>query len=89
MANGDGVFSLFQDIHVRIDMKIDTFTSIKPTTTKSRKQLYLEDATQMREVKQDHVTNRKIHLYCKNPFGNQTPKFSRHFASKHGVVCKT
>ena len=59
MANGDGVFSLFQDIHVRIDMKIDTFTSIKPTTTKSRKQLYLEDSTQMREVKQDHVTNRK------------------------------
>ena len=34
MADRDAEFSFFQGIHVRIDIRIDTFISIKPMITK-------------------------------------------------------
>ena len=64
MADRGGEFSFFEGIHVRIDIRIDTFISIKPIITKFGKQVHLQDLAQMRKIKkllvtlshQDHVT---------------------------------
>ena len=65
MADRGEEFSFFQDIHVRIDIRIDISISIRPMTTKFGKQLHLQDLTQMRLIQkvlvtslfQYHVTN--------------------------------
>ena len=61
MADGDGEFSFFRGIHVRIDMIIDIH---KTMTTKFSKQVHLKELTRMNLIKvkitssgQDHVTN--------------------------------
>ena len=50
MADRGEEFSFFQDIHVRIDIRIDISISIRPMTTKFGKQLHLQDLTQMRLI---------------------------------------
>ena len=70
MAHRGSEFSFFQDIYVRIDIRIDIFISIRPMATKFDKQLYLQDLPQMRLIKQflvtslhqDHVINLKHYI---------------------------
>ena len=65
MAEWDGEFSFFQEIHVRTDLRIHILVSIRPMTTKFKKQVYLGELTQTRLIKQvmvmlsrrDRVTN--------------------------------
>ena len=65
MADGGSEFSFFQCIHVRIDLRIDIFISIRPMTTIFGKEVDLEQLTQIRLMKlvlvtsshQDPVTN--------------------------------
>ena len=57
MADRGGEFSFFQGIHVRIDIRIDVSISVRPMNTKFGKQLYLQDLTQMRLIKQFLVTS--------------------------------
>ena len=66
MADRSGIqFSIFQDIYVRFDIRIDMSMSIRPVITKFGKQVHLQDLTQMRIIKkilvtplrQDHVKN--------------------------------
>ena len=60
-----GEFRFFQGIHVRTDIRIDIFVSIRPMTTKFRKHLRLQDLTKARQINQvlvtswlqDHVAN--------------------------------
>ena len=68
MADRSGTqFSIFQDIYVRFDIRIDMSMSIRPVITKFGKQVHLQDLTQMRIIKkilvtplrQDHVKNWK------------------------------
>ena len=67
MAHRGSEFNFFQDIYVRIDIRIDISISIRPMTTKFDKQVYLQDLPQMRLIKQvlvtslrqDHVTTLK------------------------------
>ena len=56
MADQGGEISLFQVIHARIDTEIDISIAIKPLTTKSGKQIYLEELKQLRLIKQVPVT---------------------------------
>ena len=65
MADQGGEVSFFQDIHVRIEIRIDISISIQPMIIKFGKQVHLQELTQMRLIKQvletpsrqDHVTN--------------------------------
>ena len=59
-----GEFRFFQVIHLRIDIRIDVFVSIRPITTKFGKHVHPQDLTKMSLIKQmllslrqDHVTN--------------------------------
>ena len=65
MVNWHVEFSYFQDIHVRIDLKIDISISIEPMIIKFDKQLHLQQLTPIILTKQvlvmssrhNHVTN--------------------------------
>ena len=65
MVDRDSEFSIFQGIHVRFDIRIDMFISIRPMITKFGKQVHLQDLTQIRLIKlvlvtslrHNHVTN--------------------------------
>ena len=65
MEHLGGEFRFFQDVHVRIDIRTDICTSIKPMTTNFCKQVHLQDLTQMKlitqvlvtSLRQDHVAN--------------------------------
>ena len=63
MADRGGKFNFFQDIIVRLNIRIDIFIFIRPMSTRFDKQVYLHDLTQMRllvlvtPLRQDHVTN--------------------------------
>ena len=50
------VSSASQSIHERIDTRINISISIRPMATKFRKQVHLENLTQMRLIKQMLVT---------------------------------
>ena len=59
-----GEFRFFQVIHLRIDIRIDVFVSIRPITTKFGKHVHPQDLTKMSLIKQmllslrqDQVTN--------------------------------
>ena len=52
-----GVFSFFQGIHVRINIRIDIYISLRPLITKFGKQVHLQDLTQMKLIKQALVTS--------------------------------
>ena len=54
MADWGGEFSFFQDIYVRIDIRIDISISIRSMTTKFGKQVHVGELTQMRLIE---VTN--------------------------------
>ena len=56
MADRRSEYSFLQVIHIRIDNEIDIFISIRPMTTKFRKQIHLEELTQLKLIKQ--VTSR-------------------------------
>ena len=57
MAVRGGEFSFFQCIHGRIDIGIDISISIRPMTTRFRKQVHREELTQRRVIKQVLVTS--------------------------------
>ena len=57
MAHRGSEFNFFQDIYVRIDIRIDSSISIRPMNTKFDKQVYLQDLPQMRLIKQVLVTS--------------------------------
>ena len=57
MADRDGEFRFFQDVHVRIDIRIGISRFIRPMTTKFEKQVHLQDLTQLRLIKQVLVTS--------------------------------
>ena len=65
MEDCGGNFTIFHSIHVKFDIRIDIFISIRPMITKFDKQVHLLDLTEMRLIKQvlvtslrqDHVTN--------------------------------
>ena len=61
MADRGGEFSFFQGIYVRIDIRIGISISIRPMTTKFRKQdliqMRLFKQVQMTPSCQDHVTD--------------------------------
>ena len=65
MADWRGEFNFFQDIHVRIGIRIDISISKRPTITRFGKQVHLHDLTQMglnkqvlvTSLRQDNVTN--------------------------------
>ena len=57
MAHRGSEFNFFQDIYVRIDIRIDISISIRPMNTKFDKQVYLQDLPQMRLIKQVLVTS--------------------------------
>ena len=57
MADRGGDFNFFQEIHVRIDMKIDISISIRPMITKIEKQVHLQHLTQQAGAGLEHVTN--------------------------------
>ena len=50
-------FRFFQDVHVRIDIRIGISSFIRPLTTKFDKQVHLQDLTQLRLIKQVLVTS--------------------------------
>ena len=56
MVERGGEFSFFQGIHVRIDIRADISISITPMIVKFGKQVYLQDLTQMKLIKQVLVT---------------------------------
>ena len=70
MVDRGSEFSFFRCIHVKIDIRIDIFISIKPTASKFGKQVYLEELTQMNlflqilvtSSNQDHLTNWKHYI---------------------------
>ena len=51
MADWSSELSFFQDIHVRVDIRIDIAISMRPMITKFGKQEYLQDLIQMRLIK--------------------------------------
>ena len=57
MADRGGEFSFFQDIHVKLDTRIDISHSVRPMTTKFDKLVNLEKSIQMRLIKQMLVTS--------------------------------
>ena len=61
MADRDNEFSFFWDIHVRIDIRTDISISWRPMTIKFVKLVHLEEATQMRLIKQ--VMMKSSHQY--------------------------
>ena len=50
-------FRFFQDVHVRIDIRIGISSFIRPLTTTFDKQVHLQDLTQLRLIKQVLVTS--------------------------------
>ena len=71
MADRDGEFNVFSGNHVRIDIRIDIFHLIKPTTIqKFGKQIHLVDLTQTRliwqvlalSLSQGHVANLRNYI---------------------------
>ena len=56
MTDRGGEFSLFQGIHVKIDISI----SIRPIITKFGKRVHLQGLTQMRQMKQVHMTSLRL-----------------------------
>ena len=76
MAHRGSEFNFFQDIYVRIDIRIDISISIRPMTTKFDKQVYLQDLPQMRLIKQVLVRSRDnlkaFYLYYQSAYGHQT-----------------
>ena len=56
MADRGDESRFFQGIHVRIDIRIDSTISLRPMITKFGKQVYLQNVTQMRLIKQVLVT---------------------------------
>ena len=58
MADRGGEFSLFQDIHVRIDVKIDISITIRPMITKFGK--HVQHLIQMRLINQVLVTSLRL-----------------------------
>ena len=57
MADRSGEFSFFQGTHVRIDIRIDIYISIRPMISKFSKQVHLQDLTQMGLIKLVLVTS--------------------------------
>ena len=55
MADQGSNFSLFQDMHLRINVRIGISISIKPMITKYGKQVHLQELTQKRLIKQELV----------------------------------
>ena len=51
----------------RSNIKIDSFITIRPVTTKFDKQVHLQKVTSSR---QDHMTNKKLCLQCRNAYGH-------------------
>ena len=59
---------MFEDIHIKIYIKIDVSISIRPTTSRFGKQVHLQDLTEMSlirhvlvtSLRQDHVKNKSI-----------------------------
>ena len=60
MADRGGEFSLFQGIHVRIDVKIDISITIRPMITKFGKHVHLQNLIQMRLINQVLVTSLRL-----------------------------
>ena len=52
MFDRNGEFSFCRGIHVRTDMRINISISVRPTINKFSKQVYQEELTQMRLIKQ-------------------------------------
>ena len=57
MRDRGGELSFFQNIHVRVDIRIDISILIGPIHTKFGKQVHLQDLTQMRLMKQVLITS--------------------------------
>ena len=75
MADLGAEFSFFQGIHARINIRIDMSISVRPITTKFGKQVYGQDLTQMRPIKQLLVMSSRQdhnHLHYQSAYGYQT-----------------
>ena len=71
--------SIFWGIHLRTDIRINIFISIRGMSNKFAKQVHLEDSTQMRLIKQMLVVSSrqimwktKTYLHYESVYGYQT-----------------